>query len=1027
MLQPNKLRIYNASAGAGKTYTLVKEFLSLLFLKPEADAFKKLLAITFTNKAANEMKSRIVEKLQELSLAEDQDTELKGMMEETGLSANEVREKSQRILTVILHNYGLFAVSTIDKFNLRLMRAFSQDLGLSINFDVEMNTEDILTESVDMLFSELQDQKLLAETLSEIALENLSQDKAWDISQDMVSQTKNILNDKNLNFLQALQKLSIEDLNAFRKEVNRRYYSSKKAMDDAAKIVMDYTHQHGITLADFTYGNRGSVLKYFVDIQNGKYNYFGAQAQKYYDKGPASYLKNKSIDADAMHNLISNAYAEITQHIDDFLLYAKIKKEVNSITFINEVEKRLNTLKEENNILLIGDFNKIISENIKDQPTPFIYEKIGNRYHHYFIDEFQDTSDLQWSNFTPLVLNALSEAMTVMIVGDPKQSIYRFRGGNPNLMIGLMEMKGSDDRIQVSDLPTNWRSYDEVINFNNNLYTSISRFLEHPGYRELYEKATQKVNHKKGGFVQLRFQPSPPKGSGEKHLDHCMERMLEDIQQARENGFRWYEMAILTRGKAEGRSIAEFLAEHHINVISNESLLLKSSDHVMLVISFIQYLIKPNNAEFRADLILQLFHNQVIQGEDPTELLNAIIKLEEREFMEALKAKNIDLTFLQLPFQSFYDQVSAAIRAFGLQQESNAYISFFMDEVLKFQNQSDPTAQAFMTFWEQKSEKLSVVVPEGQEAIQLMTIHKSKGLQFPVVFMPYITWNPKTSGVWIPIEGEKFNDFYIKDLKDKDKMPDEVQAKITEEEQQSEMDELNALYVATTRAIEQLYMICEVPSTKEPKPVASYLYSFATSHNDFEDNCIRFGSPERVSTKQSEVSQNQTIVPFISSDWTQKVKVSEEHALLWDESRAEALAYGRKMHSVLEKIHHINETDDVLDNFELQGFITIEEKHKLSLELKYLFEHNELSDLFNAEEFYSERDFVSPSGDLFRPDRLVNLEGKWILMDYKTGEPKKSYERQLNNYAAYLDQLGMPVHKKLLIFLDQKELVVEVE
>lgn len=1024
MLQPNQIKIYNASAGAGKTYTLVKEFLSLLFLKPESDAFKKLLAITFTNKAANEMKVRIVEKLQELTDLPDSDSEMTAMMEETGLSPDAIRLKSRNILTSILHNYGLFAVSTIDKFNLRLMRAFSQDLGISVNFDVEMDTRQMLSESVDLLFSELQDEKLLSDIMTDIALENLSNDQRWDISDDMIQQSNDLLQDKFLEPLQQLQKLSLEEFNAFRNMVNRKYFAAKFNIDKATKEVLDYTKNQGLSIEDFKYKSSGSVLKYFLDIEDGKYLLFGPRAEKLFESG--AYLSNKSADIDALTSVIADAYAVIQENLRDYNFWSKVKKKINPITLLNEVDKRLNKVKEENNILLIGDFNKIISDNIKDQPTPFIYEKIGNRYHHYFIDEFQDTSDLQWQNLLPLVLNALSDDMTVMIVGDPKQSIYRFRGGNPNLMIGLADMEETDDRIEVESLPKNWRSYHEVINFNNALYKFIGGGLNHPGFKALYESANQEENHKKGGYVQLRFEPKPQKGSGESHLENCMYRLLEDIQKAEENGFAWEEMAILVRKNMQGQLIAEYLSEKGYQIISNESLLLQNSDHVQLLLAFIQFLTKPTNSEFRINLILRLYQNHILNVEDKTEFIANHIGLNENDFIQALKERDVDLEFLKLPFQSFYDQVSAAVRAFRLQENANAYVSFFMDEILKFQYQPDPTPQAFLVFWEQKAHKLSIVVPEGQKAIQLLTLHKSKGLQFPVVFLPYITWEPKSSGIWIPVEDEKVKQIYIEDLNDMEQMPTEVQERIIEEEIQAELDALNMLYVATTRAVEQLYMVADVPNDKD-LPVASYLFHFAASQEGFENNCISFGSPERVSTFKEKNNQNQMVVPFVSSDWTQKVKISEEHALLWDDSRAEALEYGRKMHSVLEKINHISETDDVLDQFELQGFITAKEKAQLLVELQKLYEHQDLSELFNAEEFYNERDFVAPDGSLFRPDRLVKLNEDWILMDYKTGEPKKKYEKQVNDYALFLTDLGMPVKRKLLIFLDQKETVVEVD
>src|SRR5690606_11027447 len=401
-------------------------------------------------------------------------------------------------------------------------------------------------------------------------LENLSNDQRWDISKDMIDQSGKLMKDKFLEPMQQLQKLSLEEFNAFRTTVNQNYFNTKNNIDKAAKEVLDYTRNQGLSIEDFKYKNSGSVLKYFLDIEGGKYELFGNRAQQLFEKG--DYLSNKSADIEALTLVISNAYSKIKENIREFKFWSKIKKKINPITMLNEVDKRLSRVKDENNILLIGDFNKIIGENIKDQPTPFIYEKIGNRYHHYFIDEFQDTSNLQWQNLLPLVLNALSDDMTVMIVGDPKQSIYRFRGGNPNLMIDMTRTE--DDRIQVENLPTNWRSYHEIINFNNALYKFIGGGLNHPGFKALYESANQEENHKKGGFVQLRFEPTPKKGSGISHLDNCMERLYEDIQKAEENGFGWEDMAILVPKNIQGQRIAEYLSEKGYQIISNDSLLL---------------------------------------------------------------------------------------------------------------------------------------------------------------------------------------------------------------------------------------------------------------------------------------------------------------------------------------------------------------------------------------------------------------------------------------------------------------------
>lgn len=1020
MLQPNKFRIYNASAGSGKTFTLVQEFLSLLLVKPNPDAFKELLAITFTNKAANEMKSRILDMLKHLSTAEDEDSRLVNFSKETGLSVDVIRTRSGKILSSILHNYGLFAVSTIDKFNLRLMRAFSQDLGLSVNFDVQMEEDTLLSESVDVLFSELHQNPQLAGILSEIAIENLSNDERWDISGDIVSQTKTLLNDKYLQQMKLLHELPLEKFNAFRAKVNNRYFSAKNVILQTGKDLIEYFDSQGLTINDFKKKSQGSIFKYFQMIAEEVYKPMSDAQKKMLEDG--SYLSNKTADHIQVTGKIHEAYEKILNGMSEMYLWKGIRQKINPVTVINEVDKKFSAIKNENNILMISEFNRIIGESIADQPAPFVYEKIGNRYTNYFIDEFQDTSDLQWDNLLPLMENAVAQDHTVMIVGDPKQSIYRWRGGNPQLMLHLSQHP--DDQYEVVNLPTNWRSYDKVISFNNALYDFISNGLACESYQELYRGASQNCNERCGGYVQLRLQPRPPNGSGESLIEHCMLGLLKDIQKAEENGFTWDEMAVLVRKKTDAQNIAEFLTENGYQIISSDSLLLKNSDDVLLLMAFIRYLANPGLADYRAELLIRLFHSELIQKEDISAFFIGCAHLSQENFLSELKKEGVNLTGVTLPFQSFYDQVSGAVRAFRLNEKGNSYITFFMDEVLKFQNQPDPTALNFAEHWDLNSNSLSIIIPEGQKAIQLMTIHKSKGLEFPVVFIPYVTWQPKQSGVWIKVDDDEIPVFFVDPIKEKEFLPQEVRETMDDEENQSELDELNALYVASTRAVEQLYIT--TVAQENGKPVASYLNAFAMNYDRDEDGVISFGDPQRVSEPEEISTENQQEIPFISSDWNHKVQISREHAFLWNESRAEAVEFGNKIHAVLEKLENSGQTEELLERFELQGFITSEDRIKIQSGLKDIFEHPLLTGVFDTSEYLNEREFISEQGQLFRPDRLAKVNGDWVLVDYKTGKPEIKHADQILHYAHMLQPLGINVARKLLVYPGSAETVVEV-
>ncbi|MDO5655357.1 MAG: UvrD-helicase domain-containing protein [Flavobacteriaceae bacterium] len=1035
-----RFRIFNASAGSGKTFTIVKEFILLLLNNSNPQSFSELLAITFTNKAANEMKGRIIEKLQELKQMPDDHQEMMEYAQNTGLSSHAIRERSAQILSAILHNYGLFAVSTIDKFNLRLMRSFSQDMGLSVNFDVEMNTTQLITESVDLLFSELHENPLLSAILRDIALENLANDERWDISDEVVAQTNNLLEDKFLNQMKNLQQISLENFNQFRVKVNQNFFNAKNAISQTADEAMKYFSDQNLSVNDFKGKSRGSVFKIFQNFQSGKLDFATAPQLKMLEE--KDYLNTKNIAHELVYSTIDQLYERIKQNLTSYYFWDKIRKKVKSISIVNEVEKRLQLLKNDNNILLIGDLNKIISENIKDQPAPFIYEKIGNRYQHYFIDEFQDTSTLQWNNINPLIENALAEDQTILLVGDPKQSIYRFRGGNPDLMLELSQSENTE--VEVKTLETNWRSYDQVIQFNNDLYHFIStRLNDDESYQKLYQDSYQKPNHKTGGFVQLKLLKRPVKGSGERFIDRCLENLLQDIRHAERHGFFWHEMAVLVRKNSESREVAEFLSRNNYQVISGDSLLLKNSDNVKLMIAAIQYLNDTTWAENKVNLLLNLFHVGKLPTEDITTLIINSLKWSQVELFIELKKYGLSLDAALQPFQSFYDQVSSALRAFGLDKDGDAYITFFMDEVLKFQNTHDPSAKGFIEYWELYAQKLSIVIPDGQKAIQLLTIHKSKGLQFPVVFLPFTYWASDTSTVWIPVEDETVSEFMIDDFKNTDFFPDAVKEKIDEEKLQSSRDVINEFYVATTRAEEQMYITSEWHNKSKDSQISEYLNNFFNlkfsqnsenqeiienlyESNDSEIQKLAYGIPARCSEIKEDKNQIHTSVNFISSDWRDKIQISKEHQLLWNTTRAQAIDYGNKMHAVLEKMNQPDDIEDILKTFELHGFIETQNKARLQNELNQLFNHEKLQEVFNSNDFLSERDFIDRHGRVFRPDRLVKIGESWVILDYKTGEHQQKHITQLQYYAEELNFLGFPVHQKFLIYPGNDLKVVEI-
>ncbi|MBS7333204.1 MAG: UvrD-helicase domain-containing protein [Weeksellaceae bacterium] len=1026
MLQAGDFKIYNASAGAGKTYTLVKEFISLLLKDESVYRFEHILAITFTNKAANEMKERIIETLEELAdTTKTFDDYILSLSAELNLEPTIIQERARKILIAILHNYSKFSISTIDKFNLRLMKSFAQDLGLSMNFDVEMNTQEIIEESVDLLYSKIGEDQKLTETMISIALDNMDDNKSWDIRKSLSSDTVNISNDRNLEHLENLRNVSLDDFVAYRKTIFEDIKDIKDGIVYIGEAFLDLLNKNGLTLADLP-GKTTQGVGAFLNklIKWDKYSPLpcidGAKKHVYEGK----YLETKKINpvAEQIFPEIKTLFEQFLKLNNKLILLSNIQKNISSISLINEVEKSLESIKKESNVLLINEFNTKISKHLRDQPANFIYERIGSRYNHYFIDEFQDTSTLQWQNFDPLIENARAQSDTIMLVGDAKQSIYRWRGGNPAQMIGLIENK-EDLNIKVQELDTNWRSHENIIQFNNELYTHIAPQLNLDGFKQLYlEGNKQKHNHRKDGYVQIQFIENLERSKDQFKEENLM-YVLEYINQCRENGFLLSDIAILVRSNAQGISIAKHLTENNIVVISNEALLLKNSYEIQLLEYLFKIAANPLDEQSKIRFIMVAFELELFKSEDLTSTIEKAINKKLDGFIDLMKELTIDLTFIKNENLSLYDFTEKAIRSLNLEEKSPAYILTFLDVILEYTSKNESDLNSFLEYWQTAKDKSSVKTPKGVDAVQIMTIHKSKGLEFPVVIIPFLDWTPKNNKIWIPLEKTEvnpFENFYLGINNDlKTIQDDSIKKAIEDEENLVQMDEINTLYVATTRAKEQLYLIALKPKeSSKSHSIANYIHDFVTSKGITEDKAILFGTPERLSTIDSKPNDSKEI-KIHSLDWNNKLTVNTNSERA--QKKLELTEYANAIHNVLAQIKTSDDVEKTIALEHQRGTISAENLDRIKKGIKIILSNSVLVPYFaKGLKVLNERDFIDQSGEIFRADRVViDNENNCTIIDYKTGQPETTHHFQINQYASFFQQLGYTIKEKLLIYIDE--------
>ena len=1026
MLQPGDFKIYNASAGAGKTYTLVKEFISLLLKDESVYRFEHILAITFTNKAANEMKERIIEKLEELAdTTKTFDAYILDLAAELALEPTIIQERAKNILIAILHNYSKFSISTIDKFNLRLMKSFAQDLGLSMNFDVEMNTQEMIEESVDLLYSKIGEDQKLTDTMITIALDNMDDNKSWDIRKALSSDTVNISNDRNLEHLEKLRHVPLEEFVSYRKNIYDDVKSLKEGVQLVGQAFFELLKTNGITIDELPGKSRG-IAGLFTKLNN----YDGASIVLPTDANKKDIMDGVYLDkvknpiAEQLYPDIKALYLQLQFINDKLILLSNIQKNISSISLINEVEKSLETIKKETNVLLINEFNTRISQHLRDQPANFIYERIGSRYHHYFIDEFQDTSTLQWQNFDPLIENARAQSDTIMLVGDAKQSIYRWRGGNPAQMIGLIEHK-EEQNIQVQELDTNWRSHENIIQFNNELYTYIAPHLNLAGFQQLYKDGNrQQKNTRKDGYVHVQYIENLER-SKDAFKEQNLTYVLDYIKQCQANGFSLSDIAILVRSNAQGIAIAKHLTENNIVVISNEALLLKNSYEIQLLEYLFRIASNPLDEQSKIRFLMVAYELELFTSEDLTITIEKAVHKKLNGFIELAKSIGLDLSFILDENLSLYDFTEKAIRSLNLQQKSPAYLLTFLDVILEYASKNESDLNSFLEYWKTAKDKSSVKTPKGVDAVQIMTIHKSKGLEFPVVIVPFLDWTPKNNKIWIPLEKTEvnpFQNFYLGINNDLKTIQDvNIKNAIDEEENLVQMDEVNTLYVATTRAKEQLYLIALKPKEhSKTTSIAHYIYAYTSSKGFTEDKIEVFGTPQRVSAISAHKNDSTEIVVH-SLDWNNKLTVNTN-----SEKAQQKLAlteYANAMHNVLAQIKTADEAEYIITLEYQRGHISTENLDRIRKGIAIVLSDSLLVPYFaKGLKILNERDFIDSNGEVFRADRVViDAENNCTIIDYKTGQPETTHHFQISQYADFFFQLGYTIQEKLLVYIDEEQ------
>lgn len=1039
-------KVYNASAGSGKTYTLTKEYLKILFQAHSHDKYRRILAITFTNKAVEEMKSRIVDNLIAFSqdeVSDKTDAFMKEIAAEIGSNVITLKEKSKKILKTIIHNYAAFDISTIDKFTHRIIRTFTHDLNLPSNFDVTLETKNLLSNAIDVVIAKAGEDEQLTQVLVNFAKSKIDEDKNWDVTKDLNDVCQLILNEEHFFKFNQFQEISIEDFSKITQKIKNKYEVNLLAIKElSAQILKDF-EVNNLIESDFL---RGTFFRHILNIYSNNdkaYEYNFISDREIETKKDS---KNKGV----VENLRENwkpLLHQIYQLNNENDLYDLVLSNMVPLSLIHTVYKEYKQLQEEQNVLSISDFNTIIHNEIKDQPAPFIYERLGNRYRHYFIDEFQDTSEMQWQNFIPLIDNALaSEDLdgtrgSLMIVGDPKQSIYRWRGGKAEQFIHLsgQENPFSNDNKEVKNLDTNYRSYSQIIEFNNDFFQHISNEFANEDYLNLYkETASQKTNSKKGGFVSIQFLEDNEETSNETDFDdedgisdkdkkHLI-KTLEVIHQVKEQGFNYNDIVLLTRKTKQGVLLANYLTEKNIPILSSETLLIQNASEVKFIIHFLEYLDSYFNQESKINW-LYFVAKQTVSDQEIHNFIYEAKDLNETELEQFLAKNQYNISFSDARKKSLYESVEKIIATFLPEKTTISYVQYFLDLVLERDMKFQSSISDFLDYWEKVGFEKSIPSPEGEQAVRIITIHKSKGLEFPVVIYPFADDStlPVDPKVWIPIEqdGIDLKQALVKKSKKLETINEATNLVFASKTQEEILDMINVIYVALTRAEEQLYIISSFGVTSKgvlssKQTVGKYFTNYLQEKGlfDIHQKMYNFGNPKRVSLSKIESKPQETIQSVKEHLDFSSIRIAKREALMWGTKQQEAIEFGNIVHELLSYVRHKRDVSSALLRGLESGLFLQSQKETFETILEKIVNHSELTDFFDDDvTVYNELNIISPNEINLKPDRVVVKGTDAYLLDYKTGEHQSKYEKQIENYTRVIEKMNLKVVKKILLYI----------
>jgi ATP-dependent exoDNAse (exonuclease V) beta subunit len=1012
-----------------------------MLFKSGEGSFRNILAVTFTNKATDEMKSRIIEELHNLGSGRPSQY-LAELTSASSLKETAVRSKAKKMLIDILHDYGSFNISTIDRFFQQTMRAFVREIGMQGGYSIEMDQDAALAEAVDNMLNDLDQpaNRQLLEWLLRFAAGKVEEGASWDMRRDIMSLGRELFKE-NYKALHpdATRQEAVDknELLLYRNDLRAIIASVEKQARNLGEQGMALMQRYGLQPADFIKKSQSPFLRFArlagkeMKEPPATFVALADNLEGWYSKTTPPDVKSK-IEA-AFSGGLNHCLKQVIDLFGNLADYHTARESLRfyyALGILADVGRHIDQWRNDRNMILIADTAELLSRIIDGSETPFIYEKIGTRIDHYMIDEFQDTSRMQWRNFLPLLNDSLARGMSNLVVGDVKQSIYRFRNSDWKLLDEQIDKDFRPDLICRETLEDNWRSAEVIIDFNNRMFEAAPRILQEiynetletsslPKEKKQYfgSKIAEVYAHSRqstpapsagsGGHASIEFMPDDNESSWR---EKSLRRLPAIIEQLQDAGFRPHDIAILTRTNKECSEAADTLLHYKrehpsdrycYDIISDDALFVDSSPSVRFLLSTLRHLNAPGSETCRRiAVIAHAFLADASAGDRPL----------PREFQPHIASE-----LEKLSKYALYEAAEGLIRLFSesFPEGEHVFIQAFLDMILEFSQKENADADRFLRWWEDTGCKRAIATPDDRNAIRILTIHKSKGLGFRAVVIPFCDWEidhkpSKPVILWRCPASAPFNRIPVVPIRYSRNLASTHFAEAYFEERlQAAIDNLNTMYVAFTRAKESLHVM--LPSESKAERIAGLLRAVLETSFSLPPDGASFelGAPSPPRRSDSAL-QGEAIrmgrLSSVSPRERMKLRLRGRDFLAVDARRMR----GNLMHEILSGIITLDNISPAVERYRLQGIIGGPEARQIAAELEARLSSPQVAQWFNGSmKVKTEVEILAQAGEQYRPDRVMTSNGRVIIVDYKFGEQQTpSHRAQVRKYMDLVRQMG---------------------